>query len=107
MTDEVHVHVNCGGNCGWKSALEQMQTLLLNVLVEIKQQGVDMSKELDDLTAEVAATKTVVDSAVVLIQGLRQQIIDAGTDPVALQALTESLKATETALATAVATPGP
>lgn len=80
---------------------------ILAALVELKQQGVDMSKELDDLTAEVAATKTVVDSAVVLIQGLRQQIIDAGTDPAALQALTDSLKSTEAALAAAVATPGP
>ena len=69
----------------------------------IVQEGTKMSAELDALTAEVAAVSTVAQSAVVLIQGLRQAIIDAGTDPVALQALTDDLRATEQALSNAVA----
>jgi uncharacterized membrane protein (Fun14 family) len=36
---------------------------------------------LDDLAASVAAEKTVVGSAVTLLQGLSQKIADAGTDP--------------------------
>lgn len=79
---------------------------IIAALKDLKQQGTVMSKELDDLTAEVTATKGVVASAVTAIAGLRQQIIDAGTDPAALQALTDDLKASETALAAAIATPG-
>ncbi len=62
-----------------------------------------MSKELDDLTAEVAADTAVESSAVTLIQGLADQIKAAGTDPVALKALTDSLTTSSTALAAAVA----
>jgi len=61
-----------------------------------------MSKELDDLTAQVTTNTTVIQGAVVLIQGLRQQIIDAGTDPAALKALTDSLGASDVALAAAL-----
>lgn len=62
-----------------------------------------MSKQLDDLTAQVAANTTVLESAVTLISGLRQQIIDAGTDPAALQALTDALAVEDAKLAAAVA----
>lgn len=65
-----------------------------------------MSQQMDDLKTEVANTKAGVASAVTLIAGLRQQIIDAGTDPAALQELTDSLKASEADLAGAVASPG-
>ena len=58
---------------------------------------------LDDLTAQVAANKTVIDSAVVLINGIAARITAAGTDPVALAALTASLKTEDDALAAAVA----
>lgn len=62
-----------------------------------------MSQELDDLTAEVAAEGTVVQSAIVLINGLAQQIADAGTSQLALTALTGQLKAQAAALGAAVA----
>lgn len=62
-----------------------------------------MSKELDDLTAEVAADTAVESSAVTLINGLAAQIAAAGTDPAKLQALTDSLTSSSTALAAAVA----
>ena len=62
-----------------------------------------MSKELDDLTAEVAQDTTVEASAVTLIQGLAAQITAAGTDPAKLSALTASLTQSSTALASAVA----
>jgi hypothetical protein len=62
-----------------------------------------MSKELDDLTAEVAADTAVESSAVTLINGLAAQITAAGTDPAKLSALTSSLTTSSTALAAAVA----
>ena len=62
-----------------------------------------MSKQLDDLTAEVTNATTVQQSAIVLIQGFAAKLAAAGTDPVALQALHDSLLASDTALAAAVA----
>lgn len=65
-------------------------------------QGAIMA-ELDDLTAQVAANKTVIDSALVLINGIADRIKAAGTDPAALAALTASLKSEDGALSAAVA----
>ncbi len=62
-----------------------------------------MSKELDDLKAEVAAEETVGDSLVTLVEGLAAQLVDAGTDPVALKAITDDLKAHADTWAAAVA----
>jgi chromosome segregation ATPase len=61
-----------------------------------------MSAALDTLTAQVAANTSVVDSAVVLIGGLAQQIQDLKNDPVALQALADSLKGEDDKLAAAL-----
>lgn len=64
-----------------------------------------MSAQLDALTTQIASNTTVIESAITLIAGLRQQIIDAGTDPAKLQALTDALAAEDTKLAAAVAAP--
>ena len=71
-------------------------------------QGAIMA-ELDDLTAQVAANKTVIDSALILINGIADRIKAAGTDPAALAELTASLKSEDDALAAAVTanTPAP
>ena len=61
-----------------------------------------MSKELDDLTAQVAANKTVLGGAVTLINGIADRIAAAGTDPVALAALTADLKSQDEELGAAV-----
>lgn len=57
---------------------------------------------LDDLTAQVAANRTVIDSALVLINGIADRITAAGTDPAKLAALTADLKSEDDALASAV-----
>ena len=57
---------------------------------------------LDDLTAQVAANKSVSQSALTLINGIAARITAAGVDPAALQALTDSLKADDDALSAAV-----
>ncbi len=62
-----------------------------------------MSAELDALSAEVTNATTVEQSAITLIQGLKAQLDAAGTDPVALKALSDSLGASDTALAAAIA----
>lgn len=62
---------------------------------------------LDVLTADVAAETTAIKSAITLINGLIQQIKDAGTDPVALKALTDQMEANTSSLSAAVASAPP
>ena len=61
-----------------------------------------MGVELDNLTAQVKANTEVEASAVVLLKGLAAQIEAIKTDPVALQGLSDSLKASADQLAEAV-----
>ena len=51
-----------------------------------------MSVELDALTAKVTEIETVDDSIIALVQGLAAQIVALKEDPVALQALADSLQ---------------
>ena len=61
-----------------------------------------MSKEFDDLTAQVKANTAVLDSAVVLINGIADRISSAGVDPVKLKELTDELHAKDEELSAAV-----
>ena len=61
-----------------------------------------MPTDLSELTAKVEANKTVSGSAIALLRGLKQALDDAGTDPVALKALSDSLGASTQELADAV-----
>lgn len=65
----------------------------------------EMSAEMDDLTAKVAANGEVDASAIVLLQGLKQMLDDAiaSGDPAALKALSDSLGAQQSDLSAAVA----
>ena len=58
---------------------------------------------LDGLAAEVAEVQGTVESAIVLIRGLAQQIKDAGTDQAMLDDIVAQLDAQQQALAEAVA----
>lgn len=62
-----------------------------------------MSAELDNLTTEVTNATTVEQSAITLIQGLKASLDAAGTDPVKLKALSDSLAASDANLAAAIA----
>lgn len=62
-----------------------------------------MSAELDALTAEVANNTVVTQSAITLINNIAAQLAAAGTDPVKLQSLHDTLVANDAALAAAVA----
>ena len=57
---------------------------------------------LTDLQAAVTAEDTVIDSAVTLLQGLKAALDAAGTDPVALAALSADIAAKTQALSDAV-----
>jgi len=74
-----------------------------SALHDIYQRLQIMSKQLDDLTADVAAEDTVVDSAVILLNGLSAALAAAGTDPVKLQTLADDITAKTAALSQAVA----
>lgn len=61
-----------------------------------------MAGELARLVAEVAETKTVMQSASVLLADLAQRIRDNTTDPVALASLADELDAEQSALTAAI-----
>lgn len=63
----------------------------------------NMSKAMDDLIAEVAAEKTVIDSAITLIEGFSQRLTDAGVDATKLAALVTDMQAEKDKLAASVA----
>jgi peptidoglycan hydrolase CwlO-like protein len=69
----------------------------------VAEMGDRVGKQLDDLTAQVAANTSVIESAKTLINGFAAQLAAAGTDPAALQALHDQLSTEDDALAAAVA----
>jgi len=58
--------------------------------------------DLTGLTQAVNDTESVEESAIVLIEGLAGKLADAGTDPVKLQALQDSLNSEKEKLAAAI-----
>jgi hypothetical protein len=62
----------------------------------------EIMTQLQDLQAAVQAEDTVIQSAVTLINGIADRIAAAGTDPAALQALTDDINMQAQALAAAV-----
>lgn len=65
-------------------------------------QGKIMSKELDDLQAQVEANTSVDQSAIALLNGLSAQITALKNDPVKLQAFADSLRNSSADLSAAV-----
>jgi hypothetical protein len=62
----------------------------------------NMSLEMDNLTTQVSANSSTIDSAVTLINGISDRITAAGVDPVKLNALASELKTKNDVLAAAV-----
>ena len=77
---------------------------ILEIVREIKQGGITMAGELEVLKEAVASNTTVIGSAIVLLQGLKQKLDEAiaSGDPAALQALSDELGAQDQALADAI-----
>ena len=69
---------------------------------QIAELGEKIMADLVSITAAVAAETSVVESAVTLLNSLNARLIAAGTDPVALQALSDQITANTNSLAAAV-----
>jgi translation initiation factor 1 (eIF-1/SUI1) len=82
--------------------LERLATLVAHLTKKV----LEMSAQLDALTAAVAANTTVTGSAIELLNGLHAKIVELlaqeTIDPVAVQALADELSAKTQALADAV-----
>lgn len=76
---------------------------VFQILKSIKHQNQKIMDELTVLTQEVTETKTVMASAVTLLQGLKARLDAAGTDKVKLAELSADLDTHTNALAAAVA----
>ncbi len=88
-----------------KSQLDRIEAKLdavLELLRLLLNQGEDTMADLTALQAQVAASVTVEQSAITLIQGLAAQIAAAGTDPAALAALVTQLNTSAAALGAAI-----
>lgn len=72
----------------------------------LEQKGHANMSKLDSLEKEVAEMGTVVESAIVLINGFRDQLLECGVDKEKLEAFALELDARANALAAAVAGPG-
>lgn len=90
--DTVHVHIHThNGNTDVAASLNS-----LHIKID------KMANELETLTTEVAETKTVMASAVTLLQGLKAKLDEAIGNPAALAALSAELDTNTNALAAAI-----
>jgi len=96
MRIDVYLHVV-------EDAANEKLDRILAALTELTKETKQMSKELDDLEAQVAATEGVEQSAIVLIQGLAAAVLAAKDDPVKIATITARYQASAASLAAAVA----
>ena len=80
------------------------QQRILQLLDSLQKQGIQNMATIAELQAQVAANTTIVESAITLIHGLATKIEENKTDPAALQAMADELRAEDAKLAEAVAT---
>ena len=83
--------------------IERRLDLILARLSALTNLEVATVAKIDDLELEVAKVATVTDSAVALINGIAQQLRDAGSTDPRIQAVIASLDDKANALAAAVA----
>jgi uncharacterized protein YigA (DUF484 family) len=76
--------------------------LILVQFDKLREEHRTMSAELDALTAQVAETNDVEQSAIVLLNGLAAQLAAIANDPAAIAALADSLHVKSDELAAAV-----
>lgn len=81
--------------------LRKLDAIQLKLNLINKKENIEMA-DLTKLTSDVAANRSAVDSAVTLLKGLKDALDAAGTDPVALAALSASLETETSDLAAAV-----
>lgn len=81
---------------------EKLLSKIAEILTAIQLLGKTMANELDELTSRVTASGDATDSAVLLLNGLKARLDAAGTDPVALKALSDALGTNTDELAAAI-----
>lgn len=86
------------GYSAFRQRLESAENALNTLIDEVRK----MTTQLAELQAQVKANTDLEASAAQLIIGLAAQISAAANDPAAIQALSDSLKASATALAASV-----
>ncbi len=87
----------------WLALIESRLEHIQQALERQNQEISDMATDLTALAAEVAEDTDVTNSAVTVINELKQAIIDAGGNQEAVDALTAQLDANTNALAAAIA----
>jgi hypothetical protein len=75
---------------------------LLRGEVFIAKELIDMASDLTEITKRVTETRDAEDAAVLLLGDLKTRLDSAGTDPVALKALSDQLGSGKDALAAAI-----
>jgi ABC-type transporter Mla subunit MlaD len=85
------------------SAADERIGRVERLILALIERGMQMSAQLEALQAEVARNASVIDSAMLLIDSLADQIAAVKNDPAALQELADNLKASSDKLAGAVA----
>lgn len=87
----------------WEYLFERLDAIDA-AIAQLKTQGEQIMATLADITAAVAAEKTVEDSVITLLQQLSQMLKDAiaANDPVAMQAVVDQLNANAKTLSDAV-----
>lgn len=98
----LHLHVDKPITINLQGVEQGRPKWVDEILAEINHQGAHIMAVLDALTAEVARNTKVDQSAIVLLNGLAAKIEQLKTDPVALQALADSMKGSSDALAEAI-----
>jgi hypothetical protein len=96
---QLHIHIHHHGKPSDDEVLHNVFTLTQSTHA----QNQKIMEELAVLTQEVTETKTVMASAVTLLQGLKARLDAAGTDKVKLAELSADLDTNTNALAAAVA----
>ena len=96
---DLHFH---GEGVGQNSGLSAKLDIIIAMLDDVLKKEKHMSVQLDTLTTQVKANTDAEASAILLLQGLSAQIAAIKTDPVALQTLSDELKASADNLAAAV-----
>lgn len=74
-----------------------------SMVTALTEGAVHMAVGLEELQSQVEANASVTQSAITLLQGLKDQLDTAGTDPEALAALSQALGSSTNALAAAIA----
>ena len=98
-TIEKHLHVHVHIHAEPDSRIDKILTAINQLVTEEKKTMADLTA----LTEQVSSNTDVVNSAVVLIAGLADQLQAAASDPAAVQALADTLRTNNQALADAVA----